>query len=708
MAGIADAVTASWAEAMQLPAQSHADLRLRLLGTFSLSSAGQEIVVPGLRSRALLAFLACNAEKTYTREKLVGLLWGERFEEQARQSLRQTLTALRKIVSSDLIDTDRSDVGLKETFSSDVGRFLSLLATGDRDRLREAVSLYRDDLLAGFSLEAPAFMDWLATERARLRDLALGALETLMEPADGDVAPAQLLELAQRALSIDPYREQAHRQLLRALALAGRRNDALMHYRQLERLLQSDLGVQPEAATREVLEVVRSDTISDRYQHGTELRPPDQSRPHSPLLEDKPAIAVLPFDNIGGDAAMSRLADGITADIITDLGRFRDVDVIARNSTAVYKGKPVDVRRIGRDLNVHYVLGGSIQRYAQQIRVSAQLIDASTGGTLWSNRWDRPDRDIFAVQTEVAEQVAATLGGTHGSSAITAEEIRKAKRRPPESLTAYDYYLLANEGRTLFTRESIARGIEAATKAIAIEPTLGRAYVARAWLNYITVHCGADVEAAMQAMEADALRGLELDPYDPEARVALAFYLTGRGRFAECEAQSRAALQANPSNPQVLVVAAAMFAWCGKPDEAGELADKVMRLDPWMTPENLNCVKDAYFFGRRFQDAIAVVSRIPKDARGRGSRLMLTLSYALLGRSDEAERARAELLAAYPSISAELLLNQDWVSARPEEESLLLEGFRAARLPLCASDAELAAIPNARRLPECAARAARN
>jgi TolB-like protein/DNA-binding SARP family transcriptional activator len=684
---------------MQLPVQFSAELRLRLLGTFSLSSGGQEIVVPGLRPRALLAFLACNAGKTYVREKLVGLLWGERFEEQARQSLRQVLTALRKIVGSDLVDTDRGEVGLKHTFPSDVSRFLALVATSDPDRLREAVALYQDDLLAGFSLEERAFTDWLTTERARLRDLALGALETLMGQNDDSLGPEQVIAFAQRAISIDPYREQAHRQLLRALSLAGRRNDALLHYRRLEQRLRSELGVQPEAATRELLETIRSGAISERPPQGAAPGPPDQPRSHRPVAEDKPGIAVLPFDNIGGDDATSRLADGITEDIITDLARFRGLDVIARNSTAAYRGKPADARQIGRDLDVRYVLEGSIQRQAEQIRVTAQLIDASTGTTLWSNRWDRPDTDVFAVQREVAEQVAATLGGMGGSAAITAEETRKARRRSPENLTAYDYYLLANEGRTLFTKESIYRGIDAATKAIALEPTLGRAYVARAWLNYITVHCGGDFEAAMRRMEADAKRALDLDPYDAEARVTLAFYLTGRGRFEECEAQIRAALQANPSNPQVLVVAAAMLAWCGKPDDAVELADKVMRLDPWMTAENLGCVKDAYFFARRFPDVIAIVSRIPQEARGRGVRLMLALSYAMLGRSNETERSRAELLAAYPSISAELLLNQDWVLARPEEENLLLEGFRAARLPLCASDAELAGIKNPRRLP---------
>ncbi|MGK9168695.1 hypothetical protein KXR53_20445 [Inquilinus limosus] len=417
---------------------------------------------------------------------------------------------------------------------------------------------------------------------------------------------------------------------------------------------------------------------------------------------DRPAVAVLPFETIGEDASIARLAVGVTDDVITDLARFRGLDVIARNSAAVYKDRTIDRRRIGRDLDVQYIVEGSIQRHSEQIRVRAQLVDVSTGGILWSERWDRLAEDVFAIQSELATQIAATLGGMGGSAAITAEEMRKAKRRPPANLTAYDQYLLANEGRTLFTGESVARGLEAATKAIALDPNLSRAYVARAWLNYIATHYGAEFETAMQAMEADARHALSLDPNDAEARVVLAHYLTARGRFQESEAQIRAALQANPANAQVLVVAAAMQACNGKPEEAAELADRVMRLDPWMTAENLNAIKDAYFFAGRFEDVIAVVSRIPVDARGRGARLLLTLSYALLGRTSEAAKARADLLDHYPTMSAELLLNLDWAFARREEEELFLEGFRAAGLPICAADADLAGIPTARRLPECA------
>ena len=129
----------------------------------------------------------------------------------------------------------------------------------------------------------------------------------------------------------------------------------------------------------------------------------------------KPSIAVLPFDNLGGDDATGRLAAGVTEDIITDLSRYRDLDVMARNATAAYAGKPVDIRAVGKALNVRYVLEGSIQRSGEQVRVTAQLIDADRGTHLWSERWDRPATDVFAVQAEVAEQVATRLAASGGA-----------------------------------------------------------------------------------------------------------------------------------------------------------------------------------------------------------------------------------------------------------------------------------------------------
>jgi TolB-like protein/class 3 adenylate cyclase len=284
--------------------------------------------------------------------------------------------------------------------------------------------------------------------------------------------------------------------------------------------------------------------------------------PAEPPPKGKPAIAVLPFDNLGGDEASARLADGITEDIITDLARFHDLDVIARNSTDVYKGKPVDVRQVGKDLNVGYVLEGSIQRQGDNIRATGQLIDARTGAHLWSERWDRPAEDVFAVQTEVAEKVAAALGGDLTMGQITRAELQRAKRMRPNDLTAYDYFLLGKELKTTFT--NIDQGIEYLTKAIALDPQLARAYTVRAWAHNFSIMFGTDAATGLKQMFADAEKAVALDPQDCESLATLGYVRIYQARWAEAEKQLRSSVEMCPANSNPLILAASGLASIGK------------------------------------------------------------------------------------------------------------------------------------------------
>ena len=195
-----------------------------------------------------------------------------------------------------------------------------------------------------------------------------------------------------------------------------------------------------------------------------------------PSLPDKPSVAVLPFDNIGADPKWDRLADGMTEDIITDLSHSKDLVVIARNSTELYKGKPIDIRQIGRDLNVKYVLEGSIQSMGDQIRVNAQLIEVASGGHVWSERYDRPADDLFVVQNDVTQRIAATLAG-YARGVVAQAERRLLKRKPPASLSAFDTYLLGIEAEYKVTKESLIEAEGLFRKALQLDPQLARAYV---------------------------------------------------------------------------------------------------------------------------------------------------------------------------------------------------------------------------------------
>lgn len=237
-------------------------------------------------------------------------------------------------------------------------------------------------------------------------------------------------------------------------------------------------------------------------------------------VQGEPVIAVLPFDSLSGDPADRRLANGITEDIITDLSRDSRFAVIARNSTAVYQDKPTDVRRIGKDLNVSHVLEGSLQREGGQVRITAQLIETATGTHIWSERYDRPAGEVFAIQSEVVDRIANSLGGPTGS--VAGSLVTTAKRKQPSDLSAYELYLLGDEkmlkGLDLDSQKEATKLLE---RAIQLDPNLVRARQALAWTYSFRALLEPDFSGLMQKMLAEARLAVELDPADADAQMAL-------------------------------------------------------------------------------------------------------------------------------------------------------------------------------------------
>ena len=223
----------------------------------------------------------------------------------------------------------------------------------------------------------------------------------------------------------------------------------------------------------------------------------------------------------GDDPKWERFADGITEDIITDLSHSKDLIVIARNSTEVYKGKPIDIRQMGRDLNVKYVLEGSIQSMGERIRVTAQLIEAASGSHVWSERYDRPVDDLFAVQNDVTQRIAATLAGYQG--AVAEAERSLLRRKPPANLTAFDTYLLGMEAKHKVTKESLIEAEGLFRKALELDPQLARAYCGLATVQFYLIDLGLapSVEEALAKMMEAAEKAVQLDPNDGKTHLAL-------------------------------------------------------------------------------------------------------------------------------------------------------------------------------------------
>ncbi|MEK1894274.1 MAG: adenylate/guanylate cyclase domain-containing protein, partial [Rhizobium sp.] len=295
-------------------------------------------------------------------------------------------------------------------------------------------------------------------------------------------------------------------------------------------------------------------------------------------LSGKPSVAVLPFDNYGGDEASGRLADGLTEDIITDLARFPEFEVVARNSTAVYKDKPVDARQVASAFHVGFVLEGSIQRQSRRVRITAQLIDAKTGHHLWSENWDRPAEDVFAVQTEIAEQVANRLGG--GVGLIQEAGRAAAKRKRPENLNAYDYYLLGSEKIEKLTKADEEEAITFLNRAVELDPGLARAWVELYHAHVLLGVFGVNPESNFKAAADVAERAVQLDPSDAEAHAVFGMSLANKGDIARAKAELDTALRLAPGSSEILTFYTGFAARFGEPERGAQMVDQVMRLDP--------------------------------------------------------------------------------------------------------------------------------
>ncbi len=417
----------------------------------------------------------------------------------------------------------------------------------------------------------------------------------------------------------------------------------------------------------------------------------------SPGVVARGSLAVLPFANLGGDEATGRLADGLTEDIITDSSRHRTMDVIAHNSTEVYKGKAVDVRQVGRDLNVRYVLEGSVQREGDQIRVTAQLIDAASNAHLWSERWDKPSKDFFAVQSDIADQLGNRLGG---GGVILNADTAAARRSRPENFTAYELFLAGRREHVLFTQEGTKNAIELLERAVAADPSLSRAWSELSFARqFLIVCCGADPAVVLPPALAAARRAVETDPSDAFAHSALAYILGMQGNFAASEAEYETALRLNPGDTEILALYSGSASAFGHPEQGAEMADHAIRLNPNYQVWQAWNFSWAYFAVGRFEDTLRILERLPKDNYLVYSWVQRAASYAALGRPAEAKAATSDALQHFPNLTIEGFTG---TADNSDADRIRLIGpMRAAGFPACAKPETLAKNPQLVRLPEC-------
>jgi TolB-like protein/class 3 adenylate cyclase len=412
-------------------------------------------------------------------------------------------------------------------------------------------------------------------------------------------------------------------------------------------------------------------------------------------LTGPPSVAVLPFTNLSGDAATGRLADGLTEDIITDLARYRDLEVIASNSVAAYAGKSVDVRQVGRDLNVRYAIEGSVQHEGDAIRITAQLLDAATGIHLWADRWDRPAGDIFKVQTEISNEITSRLGGSKG--AVPEAERAVGRRTLPQDLTAYELYLRGRESLQRYTQKDIKEAIDLFKQALERDPKLVRAWVelAAAYTSLEGPQHAAHGPLGLEAIE----HAIELDPMDAEAHAHFGLILAGRGELRRGEEEFETALRLNPGSADIMTLYAGWSPTFDKAERGAEYADRVMRLNPNYPVWAGRNLRYAYFIVGRYEDALHIMERQPIETYTNFDLIIRAAINAALHRPEEAKIWVAKALEKQPGLTVQgLLSTPGWGD---KERVRMLETMRQAGFPLCASAQDLAGISKPMILPEC-------
>ena len=331
------------------------------------------------------------------------------------------------------------------------------------------------------------------------------------------------------------------------------------------------------------------------------------SGPPALELPAKPSIAVLPFANLSDDPEQDYFADGLVEDIITALSRFKSLFVIARNSSFAYKGKPVDIKQVGRELGVRYVLEGSVQKADSRLRITGQLTDAATGAHLWAEEFDGPMADVFAVQDKVASHVAGVI-----DPLLLDAEIRHASEHPTTDLNAYHLYLRAMPHLRAWSREDNLQAIALLEQAVICDPRYGMALASLALCHSQNVSSGWTDNIARESEQsiAWARRALDAAPDDPSAVTSAAGALLNTGEDVEVlKRLVDGALARNPSHAFAWLWSGWMRTVSGKSELAIEHFETSMRLDPRMTRRafHLTGLGMCHFFERRFDDAAHIL-----------------------------------------------------------------------------------------------------
>jgi adenylate cyclase len=413
------------------------------------------------------------------------------------------------------------------------------------------------------------------------------------------------------------------------------------------------------------------------YRVITSIRPATAPVSTGPPLPDKPSIAVLPFANMSGDPEQEYFADGMVEEIITALSKMRWFFVIARNSCFTYKGRAVDVKQVGRELGVRYVLEGSVRKGGNRLRITAQLVDAESGNHVWAERYDRDLSDIFAVQDEITERVVAAIE----PELYEAENIRSG-RKLPENLDAWECVIRALAALGLGTPDAAAEAERLCRRGIAVAPGYGQAHSLLAWAILRRSLWSGDLGTMLAEVVTETQIALSLDDRDPWAHLVQAMSLRRSRRFADAARSARRALELNPNLAMAHADLAISLSHLGT-QEAVDSAEHALRL----SPRDRNVASEAslaltivHFSAERYPECITWArSMIEKHSGHLAGHFFLAAALAMQGEMTAAAEAREALLVLRPTFSLAWMTHN--LPPTGELNKRLCDGLRMAGVP---------------------------
>lgn len=412
------------------------------------------------------------------------------------------------------------------------------------------------------------------------------------------------------------------------------------------------------------------------------LRPPPPvvdvaSREEMALpLPDKPSIAILPFKNMSDDPGQEYFADGMTEDLITDLSKISGLFVIARNSVFTYKGKPVKVEQISRELGVRYVLAGSVRKADDRVRINAQLIDGTTGGHVWAERYDREIKEIFSLQDEVTEQIVEAL-----AVKLIPEEQKRIRLKETENPEAYDLALRGWAYFQQYSQETNALAKEVFEKAIALDPSFSSAHIGLVWSKLIAWRLGWSQDPhIMEQVLQMAQKSVALNESLPEAHTLLGNVYLWTKQHDEAIEELERAIALDPNNAEALYALASAMTFVGRPNEAIRIIKKAMRLNPHYPERYVYNLGRAYFQIGRYREAIpSLTEALIKNPNFPPVLYYMAASYGQLGELELAREKVEEIKRLRPNFRSEIG-NEKGLYKYEKDLERLDEGLRKAGL----------------------------